>query len=92
MTREVMGKDGKPEQAIYFTSAEQINAVVKPWEIYSMEIGSDVNHGTGHHAILHNGTIYESRDAVPSATDRPLDKFFDALHPYSRWIYLFCQQ
>lgn len=98
MDRELTDKDGKPsmkggkpERVVYFTSPEQIRAVVQNWEIYSMEIGSDANHGTGHHTILHNGTVYESRDAVPSATDRPLEVFWSALRPYSRWVYLFCQ-
>jgi hypothetical protein len=91
--KPIMGKDGKPEQLTYFRSPQEIRAVVEPWEIYSMEIGSLEGHGTGHHAILYTGMVYESRDAVPSATDRTLDDFFKALTTdWARWIYLFGEQ
>ena len=83
-------KDGKPIR--YFTSPEQIVAVVDDWEIYSMEIGSRANHGTGHHTIVHNKKVYESKDNKenPSATvTDDLDTYFKNLVPYSRWVYLF---
>ncbi len=84
-----------PEGGTYFTSAEQILDVVNDWEIYSMEIGCDPNHGTGHYATLHNSIVYESYGPAGgghSANDWGIIQYFrDRLSSYSRWVYLFGQ-
>jgi len=56
--REETATDGKNKQLNYFATAEQIDDATDDAKVYSMEIGSDVHRGVGHHAILHNGTVY----------------------------------
>jgi hypothetical protein len=86
--REVAGTDGKTKQTNYFATAEQIDDATDDGKLYSMEIGSAPNRGVGHHAILYNGTVYQSHDSSPSAADCSLEKFMARATPC---IYLFGQ-
>lgn len=85
-----------PEGGDHFTSDAQILGVAENWEIYTMEIGNEPNHGTGHYAILHNGVVYESYNANPghSASDWGLAEYFRQrlTTTYKRWVYLFGQR
>jgi hypothetical protein len=86
--RDEKSPDGKQKPLNYFATAEQIDDATDDAKLYSMEIGSDVHRGVGHHAILHNGTVYQSHDTDPSAEDCSLEKFMASTTPC---IYLFEQ-
>lgn len=89
VTREEISKEGTKKQLNYFATAEQIDNATDAAKLYSMEIGNDKNRGVGHHALLHNGIVYQSHDSKPSsADDFSLEKFMNHTVPC---VYLFSE-
>ena len=86
--REELNKDGKQKHLNYFANADEIDDATVDGKLYSMEIGSARHRGVGHHAILHNGIVYQSHDSTPSAADCTLEKFMARATPC---VYLFGQ-
>lgn len=88
ISRDVTVHD-KTKKENYFKTADEIQAVTKPRNLYVLEVGGGAVGGVSHMAILYDGEVYECTTHQPASAciKRPLETFVSTKH--GKIFYLF---